>query len=258
MEKGYNVVAMPKATLAPLQLLAKEGKDLSALGNEIADLFDEDREMMPAIYENEPLEELQGQSQLIFQADSGFQLLKNLLAQLNLGKLEAKAEFKDSDTLVFSFHHAKEDGIKKFLDLDNYISGGIPKVEHFKTYKQKLEKSELFVITSVLKCKEFSIKVLDQNNQNASATFEVQGGTSANASIKREQDSSLHISYQGDKDLVFAFKAVQIFYDKPKWFEFWNSKEAHFTIKPQVGYTLKSVEDFPVNYLDGEGELVEV
>jgi hypothetical protein len=85
-----------------------------------------------------------------------------------------------------------------------------------------------------------------------------QGITSVNASIKREQDSSLHISYQGEKDLVFAFKAVQIFYDKPKWFEFWNSKEAHFTIKPQLGYTLKSVEDFPVDYLDGEGELVDV
>ena len=250
--KGYNVVALPKTTIKPLQLLAEEDGSLISLENRVDKLFEEDLVPLPAIYRNKTVSDLEGQTKFTFQMKSGFVFLEGLLKTLDLGSLSAKSEFKDSDKIVFSFNNIKEDGIKGFLDLDEYITGSIPMVDKFRAFKTKLEKSELFIVTSVLKCSDFSVKVLDKNLQDITANLNIKNVAAATAEMKRTKDNSLNITHTGDEKLVVAFKAVQIIYDAKKWFEFWSKKEAGFCIKAQTGWTLRGIDNFPVKALKAD------
>ncbi len=247
--KGYNVVALPKTTIKPLQLLVKNKNILNSLGNKINDLFEEDEAPLPAVFRNKTIPEFTGKTQVTFQLDTGITLLEGLLKNLKLGNISANSEFSKTDKVVFSFENVLEDGIKGFLDLDKYISGSIPKIEDFKSYKKNLEKNELFIITSVLKCNDFSVKVVDKNAQNITGDLDIEKTVTVNAELKREKDSSFKIAYKGKEKLVFAFKAVKIIYDAPKWFQFWNENEIEFRIKADTGWTLMGEEDFPITHL---------
>lgn len=256
--KGYNVVAMPKSNIRPLQLLSLEGKHLSSLGSTVDVLFEEDSSPMPSIKKDIIIPDLKGQSQLTLKINSGLTILNGLLNTLNLGNITTKANFSDSDKIVFSFDNIVEDGIDGFLNLDNFISGSIPNIDKFKTYKEKLLDSELYIITSVLKCNNFSVKLINKDSQNISAQIEIKDTIKADAELNRAKDNTIQISYKGKESLVFGFKAVQIIYDAPKWFEFWNKKEAGFKIKAQLGMVLKGIGDFPVKHLNLESDLVEI
>jgi hypothetical protein len=252
-EKGYNVVALPKSNIRPLGLLALENGNLSDLGSRVDVLFEEDSSPLPAVAKNVAIPDLQGQTVVSFRLSAGIGLLNGLLGSLGLGKAAANAKLSDSDKILFSFDGAAEDGIKGFLDLDNFISGAVPQVERFKTYSEKLKNSELYIITSVLKCNNFSIQVINKDSQDITTGIEIKEAASAHGELKRSKDSKILVSHTGKESLVFAFKAVQIIYDAPKWFQFWDKKQAQFKIKAQTGMVLK-FENFPVKELDlGEG-----
>lgn len=248
--KGYNVVALPSATLAPLQLLAREGDHLTPLGNHVKDLFEPDVKAVPAVRRDDPVPEMEGQEAIALEGSIGIGVLKRLLSSLQLGRLATKVSLSNADKIIFSFEGVTEDAVRGMLDLDGFISGALPKVDQFETYEGKLKNSELFVITATLKCRNFHVKLVDQNAQNISVALDIQEAVSVEGQLKREQDHSFRISHRGKKGLVFAFKAVQILYDKPAWFAFRDRKKARFTIKAQTGWTLKDESEFPVLYLD--------
>lgn len=256
--KGYNVVAVPKSKIKPLELLAKEGRNLTALGNKLDVMFEPDEAPLPRLFRNSTIPDMQGKSTFEMNIESGFNLFEGLLNTLKLGKLEGASKFNNTDKILFTFDDIKEDGIKGFLDLDNYISGSIPVENKFRAYEKKLKDSELFTITSVLKCKNFTVKVIDKDHKNVSTNVEVKEIASGSADLRRTQDNAFKISYKGEDSLVFAFKAVQIIYDRPKWFQFWKKEEAGFRIKAQTGFTLMSEEDFPVAPLTAENEFLNI
>lgn len=251
-DKGYNVVALPKTSIKPLMLLEKNGKELSNLGNKVEKLFEEDEAPLPVVELNETVPDLEGQSELTFGGKAGFVFLSGLLSKWNLGNAYSKAEFSDTDKVVFSFKNVLEDRVSGMLDLDAFIAGSIPKVDKFRSMKKRLEGSKLFIITATLKCNEFSIKVVDKNNKNISGSLKVDNAAATTAEIKHDEDTSLNIKYKGDENMVIGVKAVQILCENRGFFSRGCNKG--FSIKSQVGMVVKSEEDFPVDVLKLEGD----
>ena len=256
-DQGYNMVALPKPDIAPLQLLSQEGAHVSSLESSLQELFIADVAPVPATIADTEVPNLQGQKALTMGAKTGLNFLGNILKSLNLGGLKTQSDFNDADKIVFSFENVKEDKIK-LLALDNFISGSIPDEKQFKTYTDRLKNSELFVISAVLKCNAFSIEVLDQNNQKIDIESSLKGIIEGKADFERNKDNSFKIAHQSEKNLVFAFKAVQILYDKTQWFEFWKKEQTKFTIKNQEGLVLKSEDAFPVKTLEPASELLTI
>ncbi len=246
---GYNIVSLSRTDIQPFELLTEEDNDLSLLGSTVNDLFDEDMRMLPRIKKNIEIASFEGDFKEIVDIKTGFSLLKDILQRLGLGSVGADTQFSEDCSVKFSFKNPTLDGIEKLLELDAYISGAIPKMEQFKTYQEKLENSELYIVTHILKAKALSIEILNADKRKIDSKIELTGAVEAKANFNNNEAGTLKITCSGDDDFVFALKAVQIKYHKPNFFKFWNRKAAGFTIKSVSGKTVRGIEEEEFTYL---------
>lgn len=256
-EYGYEIVALPKADIRPLLLLCKEGEQLTSLDSDVELLFEEDTAAIP--FPTTAVSDISGQNTLTFDFGSGIELLQNLFKALQVDSSELKMNIAANQGLEItcSYENVKEDKVS-FLTLDNYISGAIPLEKEFKSTMEKLKKSELYIITAVLKSNRFSIKAGNATSNNADFTASLEKLASVNAKVNRVKDNVYSISTDGETDMVFAYKAVQILYEKAKWFEFWKPQEANFRIKNQKGMVLRGMESFPVRLLKTSNSISDI
>ena len=176
---------------------------------------------------------------------------------LNSSKLDGNLSLHFGKAVHISFENIIEEKISH-LDLDNFLTGAIPKADDFRTYTEKLLDSELYVITQVLKSKSFTLSLEKDNSQKAHLDAALEELATANASIDRRKENEIVIATQGEAAMAFAFKAVRIIYNKQSWFKFWDKKQAGFTIKNQEGLTLRHAEDFPVDALPSDLDITNL
>lgn len=247
--QGYNMVALPRADIEPLLLLSRENSHLSSLDSPLGLLFEPD--MAPLPLPATDTADITGQKTFEFGLKAGFHFLDGIFRNigLNSSKLRVKADGEQSYKVAFSFEQVTERKVG-LLDLDNFLTGAIPLEKEFRTYAVRLKKSELYVITSVLGSTAFFLRVEDANGQSLDLDTTLQGAAEANVAINRSKNNGFTISHQDGPPLIFAFKAVQVLYDKARWFEFWKPREAGFRIRNQEGVVLKGAADFPVRPLE--------
>lgn len=245
---GYNLVALPKTSITPLNLLCKEGDHLSSLECPLEVLFEPDMAPIPSY--NTVVADFAGQKIFEFDLRANIGFLNGIFQRFNLddSNVQLKADSSRKYKVEFSFDQVREDKVSS-LDLDNYITGAIPLEKEFRTYIKHLYGSDLFVITSVLKSNTFSINITDESDRKLELDAELKGLNDSNVRISRTKNDGFTISRQNGPELVFAFKAVQILYDKPSLFNFWDRKKAKPRIKNQEGLVLRGEADFPVQLL---------
>ncbi len=246
---GYGRVALPKADIQPFYVLTKEGKQYEYLNATLEALFEADVIPEPRI--DASVSNISGQKALKMEAKAGLNFLEDIFQQLNLSntKLAVEAAANRNLQLVYTFKNVTEDKLDLF-DLDNYLSGAYPLKEGFNTYLDKLKRSKLYVITSVLKSTAMSIRIEDANGQQVQMDGAFEGWAGASFHFKRDKQYHYTLENPDGVALVFAYKAVQIFYDKAKWFQFWKPKGVRFTIKNATGPTVRNETEFPADYLD--------
>lgn len=253
-EHGYSLVALPKADISPLQLLSKETGYVSFLGGTVQTLFTADEAGVPHVERDAEVNSIQGETSLSFDLEGGISFLENIFKVIGinhtykLGSLKGSTNLKNADSVVFSFSNPKEDRID-LLGLDKFLNGSIPQEKAFKSYVKRLKESDLYVISAVLKSTDFSIEVFDSNATYVDISADVKSIVDVDGKVSRDRDSEYKIQYKGDKPFVFALKAVQVLYDKPKWFEFWNKEEAYFRIKNQESLVVRGDES-EIYYLE--------
>src|SRR5690349_12644653 len=142
---GYNLVALPKADIAPLLLLYKKPDSLGSLDSQLKKLFGTGNKSYPSTTKDVEVSDIEGSAVVTFDAGAGVSMLDWLLGKLNMGKLSAQTKFDGGNEVTISYQNVKEDKVD-LLDLDNYISESIPQTEKLNTYKEKLEDGELYVI----------------------------------------------------------------------------------------------------------------
>ena len=255
-KQGYNTIALPKEDIHPLLLLYREKGYLKSLGAPLQVLFEPDE--APLVLPQTGVANLQGNDAFEFDAGLGLDFLSAVfkLMKLNQSTLQANLGGNRAVGLSFKFEDVREEKVGE-LDLDNFLSGAIPLEGEFRTFGEKLKDSELYVITEVLRSNGFTIQLAKGGNGGFNLGTAVEKLAEGNTKIKRNSAESLTIS-QEDADLAFAFKAVKILYDQKAWWQFWKKKDAGFRIRNQEGQVMRSVEDFPVDYLKAEEVAVDI
>lgn len=244
---GYNLVSLPKSGIAPLLLLYKVDNDVSSAESPLTKLFPSEDIAPPAIQVDKDVMPIIGSAEATFDGKSGISFLNSLLEKLHLGKANAKINLNDQDTLTFSFQDIKEDSID-LLSLDEFITNTPPDMKRFNAFGEKLKKSELYIVTAVLKSTSFSIKITDKSGENVDVEAKIKGILETNVNVTRAKNNSVRLAHK-DKQvpLIFAFKAQRIIYDKPS---FWSNKPATFKIINQPDVVLRDEGDFETEQLN--------
>jgi len=241
---GYNVVALPKADLAPLILLSEESGSVSSLDSPITDLFTATQGAVPEVIRNVQASAVEGAASVQYEADAGVSVLDWLMAKLHLGKLEGKLTFDGHKILHLSYEKVLEDKVN-LVKLDYFITGSAPAAAEFNTFRPRLENSELYVISSVLKSNSFTVTVEDANGAQVDIAASIKGILGATQNITTSGKNSISIKNDSAVPLVFAFKAQQIIYNKKEWWQFFKKEIAGFTIRNKEGIIMRGDNAYP-------------
>lgn len=254
---GYNLVALPKEDIAPMLLLYKNDGGVSSTESDLQKMFKIADSAPPRLVKNKKVIDIVGNASITFDSEAGVNILDWLLQKLKMGKLSAKLELDTKSIVKISYTNIIEEKVN-LLELDNYISGSEPDIDSFNTFRKKLENSELYVVSSVLKSNAFSIAVEDGNNQALDVEASVKKIVDVNVDVKRDANNVITLQHKEVIPIVFAFKAQRIIYNKKKWWQFFNKDEAQFHIKDQQGLVLKDESNFPTSPLDEGESLIDI
>lgn len=247
-DKGYNLIELPKEDIAPLLLLYKNGNDVSSVESPVQRLFKTGDSAPPVIIKDKIVIDVEGVANITYDANGGVEILDWLLKKLNMGQLAGKLKLDGTNTVKICYEDVTEDKVS-LLDLDNFITMGQPDITGFHTFKEKLQDSELYIVTAILKSNTFSVVVEDENGQQVNVDATIKGVLDARVDISHNKNNAITLKHEGIVPLAFAFKAQQILYNQKQWWQFFKSEEADFHLKDLKGTTLKSEVDFPTSPL---------
>lgn len=246
---GFNVVALPKTGIDPLLLLYQNNGELTSAGGSLQTLFPIGDAAPPQVKRNAMVPAMQDKSTVQYDFDLGVSVLDGLLTKLKLGKLGIGGGLHQDKTVSISYENILTDEVD-LLHLDNYLNSSSPTREKFYTFREKLENSEMYVLTATLKSDSFTATIAKKNSQELELDATVKAILDANVDWKRNKDHSVSLTHKKETPVIFAFKAYQILYDKKKWWEFGRTEEVIFRIKESQNTIFKSEEGFPARQLD--------
>ena len=241
-DRGYDTIALPRTSIAPLQLLAKEGKSLSAIGATIDLLFEPDEE--PLMLPTEDAVSFGGSRMFTFEAGVGVDFLSAIFDYFKLKDSELKAGISGNrEVLIHGAFSQVSIEAAGLLDLDHFLTGAIPRAKEFRTFGDKLMNSELYVITEVLKSSSFTIEVLQEGGGGLEIIAALAKIAEGEINLNRVNEKQFSMTNDTGEALAFGFKAHRIHYDKTAWWQFWKEEDAGFTLQKEKGMVFRGDQD---------------
>lgn len=257
-EYGYLALAAPKAGFDPLLLLTREGKTLTSLDGDVTLLFEPGTNPLPK-RDNE-VADISRKYTLSSDGGGSLNLLAGLFSALKLDQAAAKTGLQalSAREIEIAYEEVTEDKVG-IPDLDNFLTGAIPKEGEFRTLERLLYKSDLYVVTSVLKSRRFNVRVVRSGKTTAELKLAMDKLVELDPKFERKSNDELIIQHDGEEPLTVACKAARIIYDKRAWFEFWKRWDAGFRIKNQRGLTVRGEQnEDTVEMLDTKNGLLDL
>jgi hypothetical protein len=205
-----NVVAVPEARIRPLIVIAVS-KDQTSFRGQILPLLKK-----PTAYKDPEVGEstmpaITGTKTREISVDFGLQILGNFLQGFCIPSAGISAAFQGASTVSFSFSNV----IRFYVDVnelgENLVGSVLerqnPGSEVF--YRQR-DPLKCCIIDSAITSRDFALSVEKANKEN----FEVDVPTisqivsKANAGVKVSSVSKLSVTFQGEKQLGFAFSCL--------------------------------------------------
>lgn len=234
---GYNPIRMPRANIRPLQLLSKDGRDLTWLG-EITDVLSGSG-TLPMIEADNPATGISGKRSGELSIGVGISLLGNVIGALGGSKLGFDVAYKNARTAVFEFPEVFEDRVS-VAKLDQYLAQSDVNPNSVSVGKM-LDSDAVYITTSCIKSKKFTLDAKSDSGATVGLDVpivsQIVGG-----SIKVSRDSNVEgkLTYEGSTPIVFGFQAVRLFYDNGRY----------TAIKPATGVVAKALGDAPKDGAD--------
>ncbi|WEK21665.1 MAG: hypothetical protein P0Y49_11015 [Candidatus Pedobacter colombiensis] len=216
---GYNVVRLPRADIRPLQILMKNGSSLEPLGDLSALLIAGTHKPLPAVSPNVKTASISGKRTSDLALDVGLDILGNIIGAMGGGSIGLKSQYSNARTIAFEFHDVLADSVQ-IVELDQFLtdSGTDPFSTHL---KRLLESDKIYIITSTIKSKSLSVEASKKDKTsvdvNASAIKDILG---PKIKVNVNTDRSSTMSFAGDEDLIFGFKAIKLVYEDGKYASF--------------------------------------
>ena len=210
---GYILLSMPSSDVQPLGLLSLQNKGVvNTTAVRIDDLFVDSSKALPLISKDTILSP--GINKTLswdIDVNSHISLLQGLL---NYIKLSALFKLKKNKTVKVNLLDARKNNVNEF-ELDAFINAA--KVNQAsEAFVEMLEENKLYVITDILKCKNYSLEYSDEKG--------IEAGVEANATALGEGGITAvlgktnidNYTGQGENYITIALKAYQIHFEKNK------------------------------------------
>jgi hypothetical protein len=210
---GYSVFRVPRLGAQPLDVLHRDGKDLTRLGG-ITDLVEPGAVPPPSMHRDDrPGVNIEGTESSKVNVNIGVTILGSFIGALGGGNLGVQTGFSRARSVTFKYASVLEDSID-VLALERFIRGG--RISPFipPGTVDKLIDDEVYAITSVLKTN--MIVVTGQAESGNSVQLDVpviQQAVGANIKVGTEGASTSSVTFQGPVAVPFAFQAVQLVFD---------------------------------------------
>jgi hypothetical protein len=216
---GYCIIRLPKADVRPLQIFAKQGRDLERLG-ELSTLLQAGSNIpLPPLNENVPVANISGRRTGDLSIGIGISLLNNILGAMGGSGLNLDVHYKQAKSVIFEFSHVLEDKVE-LVRLDQYLADA--DVNPFSHYiRTLLEADTLYVTTATIKTHRFTVEAKKSDGTALSLPIpEIQSIVGGNVKVSSQVGVSSKVTFEGSLSLVFGFQAVQLFYDQGRYTAF--------------------------------------
>jgi hypothetical protein len=240
-DAGYNVVRLPKADIRPGQLLSRNGKDLSRLG-ELGDVLTSKTIDLPPVKADERVADLSGKRTGEMSIGVGLSLLGTIIGAIGGSKLGLDLKYERSRSATFEFQDVLEDRID-IVKLDAFL--GQADVNPASAFvRELLFDDELYVVTATVKTTKLTIDTADESKRGVEVSVpEIQQLVGANVKVSGGATKTSKITYEGPTPLVFGFQAIQLDYDKGHYKRFKQVHAGDAALEAVQAQTKKGAED---------------
>ena len=259
---GYNLVLLPRENIVPLQIFARTEKGLLRVIKDVfttpvlddkngmlGELFITDSQPLPTSMQGDVVNEVKGKRSSEMGLDAGVDLMFNFLSlkdkeKTEEQKLKLKAVLKSIDKVNFAFGEQTTSDSVSHIALDSYMKDAEIRDSVGHTFREMIEKNQIYIVTSVLKSSSFTMKGTSEDHASVTLNLPkvkeiLAGKIEGNIDVFEESG----IKYKGDKQLVFGFKAVRLLYEE-------KDGKVRFKIKNQDGMAVRNEEEFPVELMN--------
>jgi hypothetical protein len=207
---GYSVFRVPRPGAQPLEVLHRNGKDLTRLGG-IGDLITGGAVPPPPMHRDDrPGVSIEGVESGKVNVSIGVNILGAFIGALGGGNLGLQLGFNRARSVTFTYSAVTEDSID-VLALERFIQAGRIN-EHIPSGTvDKLIDDEVYAITSVLKTNKIVVSAQGESGQSVQVDVPViQEAVGGNVKVATEGAISSKVSFEGAFAIPFAFQAVQL------------------------------------------------
>jgi hypothetical protein len=210
---GYCVFRFPRASAQPLELLHRDGKDLTRLGA-VPDLVVAGAVTAPAVRrDTQPGIDIEGKKTSKVNAAIGLSILGSFISALGGGKLGLDLGFKRARTVTFEYADVMEDAVD-VLALEKFVAAGHIGPHIPSGTLEKLLDDELYVVTSVLKTRKVVVAAQGEGGTDVAVDVPViQQAVGGNLKVEATSSTASRIACEGTVPVAFAFQAVQLVFD---------------------------------------------
>jgi hypothetical protein len=217
--QGYCAVRLPKADIKPLQLLARLDGVFDRLGELATVLVAAPAAPPPSIQADLPAASISGRRTGNLSYGLGVTILGDVIGAMGGSKAGLEVSYNQARSIVFEFVDVLEDRVE-LARLDQYV--GEADVSPFSHHvAAMLDADEVYVITSVIKSRTFSVSARDATGIGVPLTVPaLQTIVGAEVKVSGADQSADMIRYKGRVPLVFGFQAVRLMYDEGRYTAF--------------------------------------
>jgi hypothetical protein len=215
---GYNAVRLPRSNIRPLQVLSKNGGDASYFG-ELTTVFRprDSNTPIPMSVDNTPAANISGQKSGDLSVGLGLSILGNIITAMGGSTVGLDSKYQQAKAVSFQYQDVLQDVVEPAA-LDQFL-GHADINPSSNTVTNLLEADEVFITTSTIKSKKFTIYPKSSRSADTQVNIsEIQGMVGANVKVTSQSHDSSAITFEGPTPLVFGFQAVQLFYDRGQYF----------------------------------------
>jgi hypothetical protein len=250
--EGYLTVALPLTDIEPKQILVKQDDGLRRMPDKLNQLFKPGSSALPPTRRNMLVPNLTGNLAVATDFKTNVNALEVFKNWLNTS-FGFNTNITSDDKIVFVFEDVLRDEITSFAELDAFLNESIV---NNGTFGEALKKSDIYVITSVLKSTKFTIGVVDSGKINVGATLPtIQDIVSGDITYDRTSNNQRFTQYDARIPMIFAIQAVKVIYER-SIIDSLFGKKGVFKIHAITGLIVRGDEDYKVNSMTADAPLM--
>jgi hypothetical protein len=215
-DNGYSLVKYPRPNIAPCDVLAGSDSPLDWLGalstiwtTQSAAPTPADGQVPDFSYKRS--DEIKG--------SIGVKILQGLIKGIG-GNVNANLQISSSLSFTYEKPTLK---VIPLLALGVYLKQGDldtanPAVERYLKMDDDSTDSRFYIVTETLRARKLVVRVTGANSTAVSVDVSaIQGLATGNASVAKTSETTSEITFDGNTDLTFAFKAFELGFIEGKW-----------------------------------------